>query len=415
MNTEAVWWLSLNIFVTIIMSFFSMVEMAAVSFNKVRFHYYVSKGNKRAQWLNYLMENPSYLFGTTLIGVNVTMMVGSECARQFYQALGYSPDLAPITQVLFVITVGELAPMFAARRYSEHVTMLGIPFLYATALAMKPLLIGIDYLTRAIDWMIGRREGEHTNIFLSREELEKIIEEQEETSSSDTEDFNIIVSNIFSLRGRVARQVMEPLSPLHMQPASSTVGHIREVLLKTHLSYVPVYHRDVSNIVGMAFPRDLLRVPDQHSVRDYCRSPWFITEDARILDVLSQFRHNNQTVAVVLNNKGKAVGVLTLDAVLEEIFGKTQRKISAPPDMVPKQGRLIERTVSGDMPVEAFCAEFGVAQPTISAETLSQLFAKTYGHHPEIGESMTIGGLKLTVKETSLLGVRTFSVTTRGL
>jgi putative hemolysin len=412
MKTEALWWLLVNLLTVVIMSFYSMVEMACVSFNKVRFHYYISKGNKRAQWLNYLMENPSYLFGTTLIGVNVTMMIGSECARKFYASLGYSPDWAPLTQILLVITVGELAPMFAARRYSEHVTMLGIPILYASAMVMKPLLVGIDLITQFVDWIIGRRTKEHTNIYLSREELQKIIEDQEDSgSSSDSEDFNAIVSNIFSLRTRDARQVMEPLVPKQVIASNSTVAHVRGILEKEQISYLPIFQRDPTNIVGMIFARDLIRANELDQVRNYARPPWFLTEDAKVMDILSQFRHNNQTVAIVLNSKGQAVGMLNLDAVLEEIFGKTQRKLSAAPELVPKRGRLIEKTISGDLLVEEFCKQFNVPIVAPAGETISQLFLRTLGHHPEGGESINFSGYKLTVKETSLLGAKSVVVT----
>lgn len=80
----------------IVEGFFSMMEMACVSFNKVRLHYYVTKGNHKAKWISFLLSRPTRLFGTTLIGVNIALEFGSECARRFYMSLGLSPDWAPI-------------------------------------------------------------------------------------------------------------------------------------------------------------------------------------------------------------------------------------------------------------------------------------------------------------------------------
>ncbi len=117
----------LNFLSIIMLAFYSMTEMACVSFNKVRLQYYVSKGMKRAIWLNALLQHPSRLFGTTLIGVNIAMFFGSEFSRQFYSSIGLNPDWSPLTQVILVVIFGELAPMFAARRYPEHVSILGIP------------------------------------------------------------------------------------------------------------------------------------------------------------------------------------------------------------------------------------------------------------------------------------------------
>jgi CBS domain containing-hemolysin-like protein len=68
-----------------IQGLFAFFEMACVSFNKVRLQYYVSLGTKRALWLNYLIQRPSRLFGTTLIGITTTLVVGSDCSRRFYE------------------------------------------------------------------------------------------------------------------------------------------------------------------------------------------------------------------------------------------------------------------------------------------------------------------------------------------
>src|SRR5262245_63138653 len=110
-----------------------MIEMASVLLNLVRLHYYVSKGEKRAVLFNELLNYPSRLFGTTLIMVNSATVFGSEFSREFHEAIGLSPDLAPLTQVLLVLIFGELSPMFAARTHSEHMALLGIPLLYASA------------------------------------------------------------------------------------------------------------------------------------------------------------------------------------------------------------------------------------------------------------------------------------------
>ena len=117
----------------VIQGFYSMLEMACVSFNRVRLQYYVSQKNRRAMWLSYLLNNPTRLFGTTLIGVNTAMQFGSECARRFYASLHVSPDWAPLSQVIIVLIFAELAPMFAARRFAENVAMLGIPIIYITS------------------------------------------------------------------------------------------------------------------------------------------------------------------------------------------------------------------------------------------------------------------------------------------
>ncbi|MBI3211953.1 MAG: DUF21 domain-containing protein, partial [Simkania negevensis] len=91
-----------------VQSFFAMLEMASVSFNRIRLNYFIYKKNRRAIWLSHLLKNPLLLFGTTLIGVNGAMQFGSECARRFYISIGLSPDFAPLSQVFLVLMFSEL-------------------------------------------------------------------------------------------------------------------------------------------------------------------------------------------------------------------------------------------------------------------------------------------------------------------
>lgn len=318
------YWFAFSMAMVFAQAFYSMMEMACVSFNKVRLQYYVSKGNKRASLINHLLKHPSYLFGTTLIGVNVAMMVGSECSRNLYASLGLSPDLAPITQVLIVVILGELAPMFAARRYAEHVAILGIPVIWASSKLMIPFIWGIKHLTSFVEFLVGS-QSQKTNIFLTKEELQKLLEEGGDLNGNGSEEFNHIVSNIFRLRSKTARQVMTPLSQVAMVPSNCSIGHMRKILLQTPSPVLPVYNKSAANIVAIAKARDLLRAGDHKRVRDFSSQPWFITEKTGATQVLKQFRHNNQSLAVVLNEAGKSIGILTLDDLLDEIFAKSPR------------------------------------------------------------------------------------------
>ena len=385
-----------------------MVEMACVSFNKVRLHYYVNQGNRRAIWLNYLLQHPFRLFGTTLIGVNVAMVVGSECSREFHSALGLSPDLAPLSQVIIVVIFAELAPMFAARHYAEHVAMLGAPLLYASAKLLTPVLWLVGLITRFVNLLITGREAP-LNFFLSQEELQTILKEhaEERPPGTESDDFNVIAANIFRLRYKDASQVYTPLTRVPKIPSSATIGQLRNLMRKTLVNYIPIYHKVTHNIVGIAFPRDLVRVPDTKRVRDYTRAPWFVTQTTKVNTILHQFRRNNQSVAIILDEEGKAVGLIDLDDVLEQLFGKI------PYFPTEKKALLfIERSFPGEMKVADFNTQFNVILSTEGELTLSELMTKTLGHTPEKGESVYIKPFELTAKETSLLEAKTISIKT---
>ena len=414
---NALIWMGFNILSIIIMSFYSMMEMACVSFNRARLQYYVSKGEKRAIWLNFLLHNPARLFGTTLIAVDVALMIGSECSRQFHLALGINPDLAPLWQVIIVVIFGELAPMFAARRYPEHVAMMGVPIVYISAKIMQPIIWILGAITRSVNRLVGGQRGDR-ELFIGRDELQKMLEEQDDehpAAKGSTEEFNDIVSNIFSLREKEAMLMMEPLKSVQMLASNSTVGQMHKIIEKTMQTYVPIYHQTPANIIGIAIPRDLIRIPDNRRLRDYARPPWFITRKTKALQIIKQFRSNKQRVAIVLDDTGQAAGILTLDDVLEEIFGKIkiskeQRKV-----LEKQKWQLIDKTFPGDTKVSDFNKQYNVTLGAPPEETLAEVITKSLGHHPERGESIYIEPFEITVKDTSLLEIKTVSIKTKML
>lgn len=413
MAYSAVIWLFFNFLSIIILAFYSMMEMACVSFNKIRLQYYVSKGNKQAIWLNYLLEHPSRLFGTTLIGVNIALVIGSECAREFYSAIGLSPDLAPLTQVILVVIFGELAPMFAARRYPEHVALLGMPLLYTSAKLMSPILYLVGWISKISNFIAGGSESE-ANIYLTQEELQKILEEQTDESpgSSESAEFSDITANIFTLRGKEVRQTMQPLSMATALPSNATVKQMEHLIARTGADFVPLYHRDISNIVGIVYPRDALRATERKRVRDYAWSPWFVTETTTLMQILKQFRTNNENVAFILNHQGKSIGIVTLNDVLAEIFGKISYALTQETQTHLKKRMLIEKTFPGDLTVGEFNDQYQVLLDQDPSLTLSELISKHLGHYPEKNDSIYISPFELTVKEVTLLDVKTVSIST---
>lgn len=409
MASIAFYWLLLNFLSIIVQAFYSMTEMACVSFNRVRLHYYVSKGDRRAILLSELLHNPSKLFGTTLIGVNVALFFGSECAREFHLAIGLNPDLAPLSQVFLVVIFAELAPMFAARIYAEHVAMLGITLLYASTKVMTPF----TWILGAITRLFSRRKGSESQIFLTQEELQKILEEQEEDQlyASDKDQFNAITSNIFSLSKKNVRQIMTPIHRVVTASSNCTVEEARVVFAGSKIHYLPIYHNQMHNIVGIASPRDLIRAADNRRVRDEARVPWFVTETTVLTHLLKQFRSNNQEVALILDEQGSTIGTVTLDDLVEEILGKqifqsskragTQRRV------------VVDRTFPGNMKVKEFNAQFDVVLDKNGDLTLEELIEMRLGYHPGVGESLYIYPFELIVKDTTLRGIKSVTITSK--
>lgn len=396
-----------------IQGFYSMMEMACVSFSKVRLQYFLSKKYKRATYVHHLLSRPTRLFGTTLLGVNFALQLGSECSRLFYQSLELSPNYAPATQVILVLIFAELSPMFAARRFAEQVSLLGSPLLYASFRVFRPVTVVIDWISKGASMMISRRKATEQG-YLTRDELQRVLEvghDSHEAFSSD-EEFDVVVSNIFNLRGIVARDIMEPIWSVPLIPSSATVEDMQRQLKFVYYPYIPVFYRNQTNIVGIVFPRDILKAKGGDKISRYIRPPWFISDEMSITPILETFKKNNQSVGVVLNTKGKALGILTLENVLEQIFRST---FVSGEEAVPSSYeniRMIERTFPGETDLSQVAKDLEVEIHSAEKGSLSDLIIRTLGHVPKEGESIRVGTLEFTVEEATLLEVKKVSVKT---
>lgn len=402
-------WLIITLCCILVQAFFAMMEMAAVSYNKVRLQYHVSKGSRRAKWLASLISNPPRLFGTALFGVNLALQVGSECSRRLYLALGINPDLAPITQVILVLVFAELTPLFAARKYSGHVIMSGIPVLYALSKLLIPITWTIGLISQSINYlMTGSKDVHLMNI--TRDELQRAFEEQshEARPLGEDPDFNLLVGNILNLQNEQAAHLMIPLHQVHMVSSTHTGEKIREMLDKSYHPFLPVYDLHRSNIIGIIDTRDLIKSDLSQESRSFIDPPWFVIQDAPASEILNQFRHNEQKVAVVLDREGQAIGILTLDLIVKSLFGES---IEDPlPLIESKETSLVDRTLPGEFLLKDFNQHFNAEIEHAGCINLAELVHNVLGHHPEAGELVRVGPFEMRIEEVSLGNIKTVLV-----
>lgn len=402
MDLESFWiWMGINVFSLLTLSAYSMLEMACISFDRVRLQYFLTRGDQKVNQLNYLISNSARLFGTTLIGVNIALVVGSESARQISSILGFSPDLAVIPQVIIVILFGELAPMFAARRYPEHIVQIGVGLVYYSAKLLAPILYLIDFISNLLTRLMGSRKGHH-EIFLGREELQKILEVHEEpqTSSFENRELGQIISNIFTIDSKSASSIVRPLNSIKLIPSNCTVGELRHIILNTTQGFFPIIQEKTRDVVGVVFPRDLLRAPDNRRIRDYARPPWFIEFNMKLLDVLKQFRSNHESQAIVLDQKGKMIGYLTLDHVIESIFGNLEVSVDKKVSMV------IDRTLDPNITVKELEEKLGIVLDLPKDLDFSEYCIERLDGHPRVEDSFTLDSYEITILESSVFEIQ---------
>jgi CBS domain containing-hemolysin-like protein len=381
MSNLSLAFLLLTLVCVCLQAYFTMMEMALVSVNKIRLYYFVSKKNIKATWISYLLSKPSRLFGTTLLCITIVEQVGSELSREFYSSLSIDPDFAPLTQVLIVLIFGELAPLFAARRHSESVSYGGVSLLYVLSKIFYPIIYLIDQFTHKINRLLGKEIEE--GFFLSREELQKAFEETGDKKISEKEKINQALSNIFSLKQKKLKEIMIPMSNNRTLSSIATVKEVDQLLKKHFSSFIPLYNTDQQNIVSVLYPADLIGKNCAERAIAYGKSPWFIMEDLPLVFVLNQFRYNKQSVGVLVNQKGSPLGFITFDRLLEEIFGSSSGLYLPQEEIVH-----VDQTVLMTMTIEEFNEHFSAHLPYPPKQTLEELLYEKLKHEPIEGDIM---------------------------
>ena len=410
MTSEIAFWLFSTLFWTAVMSFYSMQEMACISCNKLRLDYSAAQNQRWAVLLSSLLENSTKLFSTTLIGVNVALMLGSESSRQLYHAANYDPNWAPVIYIPFVLVFGELIPMFAARIYADHVSRLGAILLYYNAVLLSPFIAIIDFFFRHANALMGGKDKSKHHSILSRDELQKLLEEYHSGYTGEQETpVSAIMSNIFALRNKRAFQLMQRLDTFSCVATSTPISSIRALATTKDFPCLPVYHRKKQKIVGIVYLQDLLSATDNKKVDEYIKSPCFVTEEMHALELLFRLHDEEVQDAIVLNDKGEALGIILLENIIDELLGP---ELQASP-IDTQQFLYIEKTLPADTPIRDFNKNYGTNIDPEGCKTFAELIEKLLGRYPSANDIVVLDSLEITVKETSLFKAKTILIRTK--
>jgi CBS domain containing-hemolysin-like protein len=403
MNSIAFFWLFSTFFWTAVMSFYSMQEMACISFNRLRLEWFVRKGSRRAAWIKSMLDHPTSLFGTTLIGVNVALVISSESMRQLFDALGLNPNLSPLIHAPYVLIVGELIPMFAARLFPEHMARLGIPLLWLSSRFLAPVALVFDGLFHFIRTYFLSQRPDLPPPHLQRDELKDLLELQTRGYiGKGPTPLDSIVSRMFSLRDTLISQLMVPASQFPHLSSSYICGPSRDLVKKSGVDIALVRNR-MDKVIGYVTGFDLVAASESASVGSVCRTSTFVGASASATDVVAQLKKERSTLAFVVGSQGEIVGVVTLDDLLVE-FTRDSRLYDSL--------FHVDKNMNGDALLHEFCRRYRIVLPPTRTTTFAALVEELLGRRPAVNDTVRFGPLELTVKEVGVLGAKTIHVRT---
>ncbi len=306
-------------------AFFSGSEIAMVSADRSQLRHRASGGDRGARLVEAFLAKPQALLATTLLGTNLATVTFSVTVALFLMGrAGSHSELWAIVMVTpATLLFGEVVPKTLFQQYANQiVTRIIFPLRFASIL-LRPIVLIMSWVASAMTRLLGT---DQERAFITRDELVVLIE-NDSGASEITEDERAMIANVFELSEATADEVMVPLSEVTALPEDVTLGEAAlEVADKQH-SRMPIYESRVDNIVGIVHVFDLLAAgitAKRNPVRSIAKPATFVPESKPASELLVELQRTGNQMAIVVDEYGGAVGIVTVEDILEEIVGEIE-------------------------------------------------------------------------------------------
>ena len=387
------------VFCVIMSAYFSATETAFSSLNKTRLKALSEKGNKKADLALSLEEKYDKLISTILIGNNiVNITLASIGTLMFVKIMQGDQDAgATLSTVVVTVTVlifGEITPKSIAKDNPEKFAMFSAPFLHALMVVLTP----INFLFSQWKKLISKifRVSEDTK--MSQEELLLLVEEVQQEGSIDESEGELL-KNAIEFRDQVAEDILTHRTDLEAVSVDTDKEEVARVFTQSRFSRLLVYEENIDNIVGVLNIKDFYMnsgITDK-PLQEVMTPPIFIHQSEKIRDLLNQLRAAKTHIAVVIDEYGGTLGIVTMEDILEELVGEIwdeHDEVQESFKMLSENTYLADCMVNLDEFADCFDVEIKSESVSLGGWVMEQL-----GGIPEVGENFTYENLHITVTE----------------
>jgi CBS domain containing-hemolysin-like protein len=391
-----VWTIGLALLVTAV---FSAAEMSFIAANRVRLRHLAEGGHRTASRYLEAFRKPERLLSTAMMGVTIAHITASTVATWGLIPLvgGGAALLVTVALTPVMLIFGEIIPKAVARERATGLILLLFPVVETLGRVLTPLTWGANALVGRALSLVGRQPTT-TRQFVSREELKLLLQmEPEEADVTVTE--AEMIDNIFDLGETAVREVMVPLVDVAALPETATPAEAVALIKGRGFSRIPVFVDRVFNLVGVVTAMDLLsRGATAPDVRSLMRPATYVPETKRIDELLSEMQKNRVQLAVVVDEYGGAVGIVTVEDIVEQIVGEIRDEHDRTPDTVERLPDGSYR-VAGRANLDEVNEALDWELPKADFETVAGLVLATLHRIPQVGEVFRVGRYSFTVLE----------------
>jgi len=393
-------------------AFFAGMEIAYISSNKIYLEIEKKQDNFLSNILTKITEKPSKFIATMLVGNNVSLVVygffmGDLLMKQIHSFGYHLTDfsnliLQTVISTFIILITSEFIPKVFFQIYANSLMKyLAVP--------SYVFYVFFNYISTFIIWISDfilkkffKTEGDYIPSFFSKVELGNYINEQM-SSVEDHEEVDSeiqIFQNALEFSGVKARDIMTPRTELVAVELHSSVAQLRELFVKTGYSKILIFQNSLDDILGYVHSFELFKKPK--SIKAIMIPVEFVPETIFVKDVLNLLTKKRKSVAVILDEYGGTSGIITVEDIIEELFGEIEDEHDNDEELIEK--RLDESTYlfSARLDVEYLNEEYKLSIPeNDSYGTLGGFIVDFSKEIPQKGDQITIDNFHFTIEEAS--------------
>lgn len=368
----------------LLQAFFAGSEIALISCDKVKMKALADGGSKSAKLVMSAFSEVERFISTTLVGINLSLIT-STIVLTFYIHDEYGRGSELYTVLILsplIIIFGQVVPKAVFQKKRNSIILWAIYPLWIASKVFYPILIFVNIFTKKLLNLIGSTE----NTFITREELIDVIEG--DTSKPTIDYKERIIKRIFRFSETSVDEIMIPLIQVVALNENSKVSEAVKVIKDTGHSRIPIYNQRIDNITGMLHSFYLLDADPGDTVKMYADQPFYVPESKLVDELFDEMKEGRAGMAVVVDEYGGAVGVITLEDILEEVVGEIE-------DEYDKGTKLWRKSAEGEYlinpkaEVDMINDDLGLGIPeSYDYETLGGFLLAEVGSIPKVGDKI---------------------------
>ena len=390
-------------------AFFSSSEIAFIVSNKIKIELRARKKYFMAQNAKYFVDNPNIFFSTILISndiINITF--ASLSSVVLFELFGLSEISILIISTLLLLVIGELIPKFIGKELADSLVLFSsIPIRIVTI-----VIFPIAKLTSTISSVLSRtnlKEEEEILQIVNKEDLQDLLEESSEAGKMDEAQSDII-SKVIDIREQRVYEAMTPRTDVIGVDLTYTMEEVLDTFIQSGYSKILVYDENLDNIKGWLFTKDIFKQPaDWKSIM---RDVLFVPETKKSLEMLNEFLSKQMSVAVVVDEFGGTAGLITVEDLIEELFGEIRDEYDEAEEKMIRKVQGNAFVLSGKVEIDILNEEHDLKIPEGDYETIAGFIMYKIGRIPVKGESFKIDNFTIMILRSDKTKIDLVKLTT---